>query len=156
MGFFYRLEFQSEHHVRGEHPIPEVVFASHSEFLKDPMRVKQFRMNQRATLQSFEELRSCGTSASLQTSGTRWNLLPLVLKQRDLMGYPFFWIEFSRTYFYVNSLQRNGTQWLGLRFHFLLLWCSKKDYSVTGQWNDFAESSSWMKVVCHLGFLARN
>lgn len=56
---------------------------------------------------------------------------------------------------YINSLCRNGTKWLGLRFYILLLWYRRKNYSAPEQWDEFIEMTTWMEVDRCLGFCSK-
>jgi hypothetical protein len=42
-------------------------------------------------------------------------------KRKYPMGYPLFYMALNRTHFYIDSSRRNGTKWIGLKFHFPLI-----------------------------------
>jgi len=73
-------------------------------------------------------------------------MLPVELQNKDPLGYPFFRMVITRSQFYINSLKRNGTKWLGLTFHYLLIWCGGKIYKIDALWNEHEETVVWMEV----------
>jgi hypothetical protein len=75
-------------------------------------------------LGDFEEIKNIGTLVALTASERRWHMLDDSSKNNGPLGYHFFTLVVIRYSLYVNSLRRQGTQWLGLRFHYLPIWCS--------------------------------
>ena len=58
----------------------------------------------------------------------------------------------NRTHFYIYYARRNGTKWIGLKFHFPLLWCSIKGYKVVQNRNEFEEIAAWIEMAICLGY----
>ena len=58
----------------------------------------------------------------------------------------------NRTHFYIFSSRRNGTKWIGLKFHFPLLWFSIKGYEVVQNWNEFEDIVTWIEMDICLGY----
>ena len=80
-----------------------------------------------------------------------WLLLPPPLQTRDLMGYPFFNLSISRSLLYFNCLQKSGTNWIGLHFHFLPISCGSRVYQIPMVWNENEEDDLWTDISICLG-----
>ena len=80
-----------------------------------------------------------------------WLLLPPPLQTQDLMGYPFFNLSISRSLLYFNCLQKSGTNWIGLHFHFLPISCGSRVYQIPMVWNENEEDDLWIDISRFLG-----
>jgi hypothetical protein len=97
-------------------------------------------------IQSFDEVQDAHATNALMSTHERWQLTPQLFWQSDSM----FHVASTRTHLYIDSLRRNGTKWLGLRFHFPLLWCALNNYRSVQHWNEFEEIATWVEVECCL------
>jgi hypothetical protein len=83
----------------------------------------------------------------LLSSHDRGKMMPQVLQQRDPTGYTMFNIALERAHIYLDSLRRNGTQWIGLQFYFLPFLCATKIYKFVQHWDEFEEIISWVHML---------
>jgi hypothetical protein len=83
------------------------------------MNIVRMRHNQKLAISNHEEIVHTYSIETLLATHERWNALPPVLKNRDPVAYPLFNIALERAVYYLNSLKRNGTRWIEIRFTFL-------------------------------------
>jgi hypothetical protein len=72
-------------------------------------------------------------------SHERWTQFPNSLRAKDPTTYPLFNLAMERAEFYATSLRKIGVHWIGLRFHFPLIWCPTRAYRVITEWDEFIE-----------------
>jgi hypothetical protein len=75
-----------------------------------------------------------------------WEALPKYLKDRNPVGYPYFILAFNMASIYPNSLLRYGNRWIGLRFHFPIIWCPSRFYRAPITWDEEEERTSWLQM----------
>ena len=56
------------------------------------------------------------------------------LKRKDPFAIRMFENELDRVYAYLNCLDVHKTKWIGIRFHFSILWCLVMDGEDTQLW----------------------
>lgn len=85
-------------------------------------------------------------------SHERWVGLQYFLREKDPIAYALFNFSMARAELCVDSMKRNSTRWLGLIFHYPLIWCPARVYRITLQWDEFNEFAQWTQVDWTLGF----
>jgi hypothetical protein len=67
-------------------------------------------------------------SLALDGSKSRWEVSTNALRSRDPYHYGNFTYALSRIEGYINCVQSRGERWLGLKFHFPLIWMPLEKY----------------------------
>jgi len=55
----------------------------------------------------------------------------MLLGIKSPLGYPHFNYTLSQDTLYVKYMRRDSNRWVGLTFHYPLIWCPTKSYKAT-------------------------
>jgi hypothetical protein len=108
--------------------IPDIIMQDFQRLLDDPRDSFKIQTHHQHAIVNYQEISQIYSLAALLVSHDIWHRLPNALRNRSPTRYLHFQIALSRGALYINSLKRHGNRWIGLRFHYPLLWCSTKQY----------------------------
>jgi hypothetical protein len=74
------------------------------------------------------------------------------MKNKNPVGFPYFSLALNRATFYANSLMRHGARWIGMRFHYPVIWCPSHFYRAPTKWVEQDELTYWTHVDKTLGY----
>jgi hypothetical protein len=150
--FHARVEAKSSLRVRDEYPLPHIMKYDLQRLRGDPGDAVTIRHHQRYAITYFLEVSRAHSVQALLISHDIWEALPKYLKDMNPMGYPYFSLILNRASFYANSLLRYGTRWIGLRFHFPIIWCPSQFYRAPITWDEEEERTQWLQMDRTLGY----
>jgi hypothetical protein len=82
----------------------------------------------------------------------RWDISSEDIKRRDPFSYPNFCEAVNMIDKYMDFLRRCGPRWIGLKFHFPLIWLPKK-YQFFYELEPKDEAKSWQAIERMLGII---
>jgi hypothetical protein len=150
--FYRRMEVDASLNVRDEYPLPHVMKEDLQRLRADAGDVVTIRQHQRFAIADFMQVSRAHSVEALLISHDIWEVLPKYLKDRNPIGYPYFGLALNQASFYANSLLRYGSRWLGLRFHFPIIWCPNRFYKATTAWDEEEERLQWLQMERALGY----
>jgi len=74
------------------------------------------------------------------------------MRNKNTIGFPYFSLALNRALFYVNSLMRHGVRWIGMRFHYPIIWCQILFYRAPTKWEERDEITYCTWVDKSLGY----
>ena len=92
---------------------------------------------------------------ALEGSKSRWEVYFECLRQRDPYGYDDFNYSIAQVPGYVGCIHDCGPKWLGLRFHFPLIWFPMEKYQYLYKLTKKVEKQWWEELVSCEGYKKR-
>jgi hypothetical protein len=134
--FYARTELEAKLMIRDDY---------HS-LRQDPGDFVTIRHYQRFAINEYQEIARTHSLEDLLVSYDIWEKLPNYLKNRNIMGYSIFSLALNKDAFYANSLMRYGLRWIGLRFHFPIIWCPTWFYKAPIKLEEHDERTQWLQM----------
>jgi hypothetical protein len=82
----------------------------------------------------------------------RWDISIEDIKRRDPFSYPFFCEALNMVDKYTNFLRRCGPRWIGLKFHFPLIWLMHINILFFYELEPQEEAKFWQVIECNVGY----
>jgi hypothetical protein len=152
MDFHARIEAEESLKVREEYPLPHVMKDDLQRLRSDPGDTVTIRHHQRYAITEYLEVSRAYSIHALLVSHDIWETLPTYLRNKNPMGYLYFGLALNRASFYANSLLRYKTRWIGLQFHFPIIWFPRRFYRAPVTWNEEEERTQWIQMDMTLGY----
>jgi len=138
--------------IRGEPLDANTIIKKHQDLLSQPEQANLIIELQRMMLESCRCTILKQQSLALDGSKSRWEVSTNALRSRDPYHYGNFTYALSRIEGYINCVQSRGARWLGLKFHFPLIWMPLEKYQPKFRITKKMEKQCWERIAETNGF----
>jgi hypothetical protein len=139
--------------IRGEPHTPITFFNIHHHLLSSSYRTRKLTDLHRFFIYSCVKKIKDQKLFSLEGRKFRWEASFLALSTKDPYSHENFTYALSWVPSYIECIHTCGPQWLGLEFHFPLIWLPTKKYLHKYKLTKKTEGECWEEVIYSRGYM---
>jgi hypothetical protein len=138
--------------IRGEPHTPVTIFNIHRHLLSSSYKTRKVTELQRFVIDSCVKTINDQTLFALEGRIFRWEASSLALRTKDPYIHDNFTYALSWVPSYIECIHTCGPQWLGMKFHFPLIWMPTKKYQHKYRLTKKTERECWEEVISSRGY----